>query len=232
MNEQYFFQMLHGLLVSIELTALSVSVGLLIALLMTVTLIMQIPVLSHFSKAIVLMMTGTPLLVQIYLMYYGPGQFQVVRESSLWVLLQQPWFCAIAAFSINTAAYTTHLLKSTYDLIPKEMHQVCRALGMATSSRLKILMSYAFRRAIPAYSNEVILVFKGTSLASTITLMDLMGYAEQINTMTYDTLAVFGIAGALYFAINTLLSLMFRQLEKHALGFELNSSHERTTLTK
>lgn len=220
MNEFYFIQMLHGLWTSIELTIASVLVGVCLAILMTITLVLRTPILSQLSKLIVVVITGTPLLVQIYLVYYGPGQFEVVRNSSLWGLLQQPWFCAITAFAINTAAYTTQLFKGAYDVIPKEMHQVCRALGMTTPYRLKVLLSYALRRALPAYSNEVILVFKGTSLASTITLMDLMGYAEQINTMTYDTLVVFAIAGCLYFAINALLTLMFRRLEKRVLGFE------------
>ncbi|MGF1742708.1 arginine ABC transporter permease ArtM [Vibrio profundum] len=220
MNETYFYQMLHGLLTSLELTATSVVVGIVLALMMTITLVLRIPVLLHVSKAIVVVITGTPLLVQIYLVYYGPGQFTWIRHSPMWGLLQQPWFCAIAAFSLNTAAYTTQLFKGAYDVIPKEMHQVCRALGLPTLYRLKILLSYALRRALPAYSNEVILVFKGTSLASTITIMDLMGYAERINTMTYDTLVVFSIAGGLYFAINSVLTLAFRMMEKSALRFE------------
>lgn len=83
------------------------------------------------------------------------------------------------------------------------------------------LITFAIRRAVPAYSNEVILVFKGTSLASTITIMDLMGYAQRINGQTYDTLTVFGIAGAMYLLVNGILTLIFRKVEKRALAFEV-----------
>ncbi|HIF9222279.1 TPA: arginine ABC transporter permease ArtM, partial [Photobacterium damselae] len=86
---------------------------------------------------------------------------------------------------------------------------------------LGVLLPFAIRRAVPAYSNEVILVFKGTSLASTITIMDLMGYAQRINGQTYDTLTVFGIAGAMYLLVNGILTLIFRQIEKRALAFEV-----------
>lgn len=85
---------------------------------------------------------------------------------------------------------------------------------------LRVLLPFAIRRAIPAYSNEVILVFKGTSLASTITIMDIMGYAQRINAQTYDTLVVFSVAGLFYLGVNGVLTLIFRQVEKKALAFE------------
>ncbi len=91
---------------------------------------------------------------------------------------------------------------------------------METKTTLSTLLPFAIRRAVPAYSNEVILVFKGTSLASTITIMDIMGYAQRINAQTYDTLTVFAIAGAMYLTVNAILSILFRLLEKKALAFE------------
>lgn len=220
MNEQQVWQLVEGLGTSIQLTAASLLVGGILALLMTLTLILRNPGLHWLSRGIITLFTGTPLLVQIFLVYYGPGQFDVIRESFLWTWLSQPWFCAMIALALNTASYSAQLFKGAFNAIPSGQWQACRALGMNTASTLKVLLPYAIRRAVPAYSNEVILVFKGTSLASTITIMDLMGYAQRINAQTYDTLTVFGVAGAFYLTVNGILTLIFRQAEKKALSFE------------
>lgn len=221
MNEQHVWQMLGGLATSLELTAVSLLVGCTLALLMTLTLIMRTTGLHWISRGIITLFTGTPLLVQIFLIYYGPGQFEAIRESFLWNWLSQPWFCAMLALALNTAAYSTQLFKGAFNAIPSGQWQACSALGMDKVATLRVLLPFAIRRAIPAYSNEVILVFKGTSLASTITIMDLMGYAQRINAQTYDTLVVFSVAGAFYLAVNGILTLIFRQVEKKALAFEV-----------
>lgn len=221
MNEQHVWQLLDGLIVSLELTAVSLLVGCTLALLMTLTLILKTPGLHWLSRGIITLFTGTPLLVQIFLIYYGPGQFEWVRESFFWQWLSQPWFCAMLALALNTAAYSTQLFKGAFNAIPSGQWHACKALGMNTKATLGVLLPYAIRRAIPAYSNEVILVFKGTSLASTITIMDIMGYAQRINAQTYDTLMVFSVAGAFYLAVNGVLTLIFRQVEKKALAFEM-----------
>lgn len=220
MNELHVWQLLEGLVVSLELTAVSLIVGCTLALLMTLTLILKTPGIHWLSRGTITLFTGTPLLVQIFLIYYGPGQFEWVRESVLWHWLSQPWFCAMLALALNTAAYSTQLFKGAFNAIPSGQWQACKALGMNTKATLGVLLPYAIRRAIPAYSNEVILVFKGTSLASTITIMDIMGYAQRINAQTYDTLMVFSVAGVFYLAVNGVLTLIFRQVEKKALAFE------------
>lgn len=220
MKEQHLWQLLEGLGTSLQLTAASLLVGCILSLLMTISLVMRTPIVHWFSRALITLFTGTPLLVQIFLVYYGPGQFEWIRESVLWVWLSQPWFCAMFALALNTAAYSTQLFKGAFNAIPSGQWQACRALGMNKIATLRVLLPYALRRAVPAYSNEVILVFKGTSLASTITIMDLMGYAQRINAQTYDTLMVFGVAGAFYLAVNGALTLLFRQIEKKALAFE------------
>ncbi|ENM5896758.1 arginine ABC transporter permease ArtM [Vibrio mimicus] len=220
MKEQHLWQLLEGLGTSLQLTAASLLVGCILSLLMTISLVMRTPIVHWFSRALITLFTGTPLLVQIFLVYYGPGQFEWIRESVLWVWLSQPWFCAMFALALNTAAYSTQLFKGAFNAIPNGQWQACRALGMNKIATLRVLLPYALRRAVPAYSNEVILVFKGTSLASTITIMDLMGYAQRINAQTYDTLTVFGVAGAFYLTVNGALTLLFRQIEQKALAFE------------
>lgn len=220
MKEQHVWQLLQGLATSLELTVASLLVGCILSLLMTTILVLRVPVLHWLSRGLITLFTGTPLLVQIFLIYYGPGQFDWIRGSFLWHWFSQPWFCAMLALALNTAAYSTLLFKGAFNAIPSGQWQACRALGMDKIRTLQVLLPYALRRAVPAYSNEVILVFKGTSLASTITIMDLMGYAQRINAQTYDTLTIFGVAGAFYLTINAILTLLFRQIEKKALAFE------------
>ncbi|CAM4229464.1 arginine ABC transporter permease ArtM [Vibrio neonatus] len=220
MNSQHFYQMLDGLMTSVHLTVVSLIVGCILALLMTLTLILRTPGVHWLSRGVITLFTGTPLLVQIFLIYYGPGQFEAIHNSFIWHWLSQPWFCAMLALALNTAAYSTQLFKGAYNAIPSGQWQACRALGMNNAQSLRVLLPYAIRRAIPAYSNEVILVFKGTSLASTITIMDVMGYAQRINAQTYDTLTVFGVAGVFYLSVNGILTLIFRHIERKALAFE------------
>ncbi len=220
MNQQHVWQMVDGLQTSLQLTVVALIVGCLLALLMTLSLILRTPAVHWLTRGIITLFTGTPLLVQIFLVYYGPGQFEVIRESFLWTWLSQPWFCAMLALALNTAAYSTQLFKGAFNAIPSGQWQACRALGMDMKATLRVLLPFAIRRAIPAYSNEVILVFKGTSLASTITIMDIMGYAQRINAQTYDTLVVFSVAGLFYLGVNGILTLIFRQVEKKALAFE------------
>ncbi len=220
MNEQHVWQMLSGLVTSIELTAISLLVGCALAIFMTITLVLRLATLHWVSRAVITLFTGTPLLVQIFLIYYGPGQFEWIRDSVLWSSLSQPWFCAMLALALNTAAYSTQLFYGAVNAIPSGQWQACKALGMNTKQTLQVILPYAIRRAVPAYSNEVILVFKGTSLASTITIMDVMGYAQRINAQTYDTLSVFAVAGAFYLAVNGILTLIFRQIERKVLAFE------------
>jgi len=142
-----------------------------------------------------------------------------MKQSWLWELLKEPWFCAILALGLNTAAYSTRLFKGALDAVPYGEVLACKALGMTKGQTLNIKLRHAMRRVVPGYSNEVILVLKGSSLASTITIMDMMGIAQRLNAQTYDTLGVFGVAGAIYLAMNGSLTLAFRWLERRALAF-------------
>ena len=192
MNMSYLPELLKGLGTTLELTLASLLVGLVLALLFTVILTLKIRPFTWLVKFQILLFTGTPLLVQIFLIYYGPAQFDIVKESSLWPLISQPWFCAMMALALNSAAYSTQLFKGAIEAVPKSDWEACMALGMTHRQALmRVILPHAMRRALPAYGNEMILVMKGSSLASTITLMDLMGYAARLNAQTYDTLTVF-----------------------------------------
>ncbi|MFQ2038516.1 arginine ABC transporter permease ArtM [Aeromonas veronii] len=218
--QEYLVTLLGGLVTTLELTLFSLLLGIVLAALMTWVLELRLPVATQLVQLWVLLFTGTPLLIQIFLIYYGPGQFDWLKASPLWPLLKQPWFCAVLALGLNTAAYSTRLFKGALDAIPAGEVEACRALGFNGRQTLWMKVRHAARHLVPAYSNEVILVLKGSSLASTITIMDIMGLAQGLNAQTYDTLAVFGVAGGLYLAMNGLLTIGFRWCEKRALAFQ------------
>ncbi|HHQ4883634.1 TPA: arginine ABC transporter permease ArtM [Aeromonas veronii] len=218
--QEYLVTLLGGLVTTLELTLFSLLLGIVLAALMTRVLELRLPVATQLVQLWVLLFTGTPLLIQIFLIYYGPGQFEWLKASPLWSLLKQPWFCAVLALGLNTAAYSTRLFKGALDAIPAGEVEACRALGFNGRQTLWMKVRHAARHLVPAYSNEVILVLKGSSLASTITIMDIMGLAQGLNAQTYDTLAVFGVAGGLYLAMNGLLTIGFRWCEKRALAFQ------------
>ncbi len=171
-------------------------------------------------RGYITLFTGTPLLVQIFLIYYGPGQFPTLQEyPALWHLLSEPWLCALIALSLNSAAYTTQLFTVRFARSRKVNGSPVAPSGMSKKDTLAILLPYAFKRSLSSYSNEVVLVFKSTSLAYTITLMEVMGYSQLLYGRTYDVM-VFGAAGIIYLVVNGLLTLMMRLIERKALAFE------------
>jgi len=195
-------------------------VALVLALLFTIVLTLRPIVLTQLVQGYITLFTGTPLLVQIFLIYYGPGQFDWIKQTPwLWNMLSQPWLCAMVALALNSAAYTTQLFYGAVKAIPSGQWQSCEALGMSRSQTLRILLPFAFKRALSSYSNEVVLIFKSTSLAYTITLMEVMGYSQQMYGRTYDVM-VFGAAGVIYLCVNGLLTLIMRMVERRALAFE------------
>lgn len=216
----YLPELLKGLHTSLTLTAASLSLALAFALLFTAILSLKVPLLSQLVRGYITLFTGTPLLVQIFLIYYGPGQFPSIQAVPwLWHFLSQPWLCALLALSLNSAAYTTQLFHGAMRAIPTGQWESCAALGMDRQETLRILLPYAFKRALSSYSNEVVLVFKSTSLAYTITLMDVMGHGQMLYGRTYDV-TVFATAGLIYLCVNGLLTLIMRLIERRALAFE------------
>ncbi|PIJ51289.1 arginine transporter permease subunit ArtM [Erwinia sp. OLTSP20] len=216
----YFPELLTGLQTSLTLTAISLILALLLAVLFTIILTLKVPVFSQAVRGYITLFTGTPLLVQIFLIYYGPGQFPALQHIHwLWQLLSQPWLCALLALALNSAAYTSQLFYGAIRAIPSGQWQSCAALGMSRKETLHILLPYAFKRALSAYSNEVVLVFKSTSLAYTITLMDVMGHGQMLFGRTYDVM-VYVAAGVIYLCVNGLLTLLMRLIERRALAFE------------
>ncbi len=162
---------------------------------------------------------GTPLLVQLFLLYHGLAQFEVVRHGPWWPWLGSAWFCAVCAFALNTAAYLTEILHGATLTVTRGEREAARALGMGEWTLWRrIVLPLAARRALPAYGNEVVLMLHGTSLASTVTLLDLTGVAREANSRFYLPFEAFGAAALCYLLITVLLVGGFRLAERRWLA--------------
>jgi polar amino acid transport system permease protein len=194
--------LLGGLVVTLELTVLSLIFGMVLALPLAALRTAQSPVLWVPAYGYIIFFRGTPLLVQIFLIYYGTGQFDWIRGTPLWPLLREAYWCAILAFSLNTAAYTAEILRGAIQAVPRGEIEAALALGMSRWLVFRLIsLPRAFRLALPAYGNEIILVIKSSSLASTITLLDITGVARTLVAHTYAPYEVFLVAGALYLVL-------------------------------
>ncbi len=218
-----FESLLSGATLSLGLTCLSLVIGLFLALIMTYVLNSNYNSLKFLTQGFIFFTRGVPLLVQFFLLYYGSAQFEWVRNSLLWEILQHPFACALIALALNSSAYTTVLLQSSICNIPKGEIEACIALHMPLYTRLRqVILPRAFSTFWPAYSNEAIMVLKSTSLASTITLMDLMGATRQIIAKTYEPAEALIMAGCLYLLMSGLLMGIF-----HTLRYYFNNKNNK-----
>ncbi len=217
---EYIKEILPGLQTSLSLTFSALLAAFMLSIVLTMILTMKLPVFSQLVRGYITLFTGTPLLVQFFLIYYGPGQFPSLKEYPwFWQLMSEPWLCAMVTLTLNSAAYSTLLFYGAVKAIPAGQWQSCQALGMSKVHSMRILLPYALKRALSSYSNEVVLIFKSTSLASTITLLDIMGYSQLQFGRSYDA-TIFIAAGIIYLCINGLLTLLMRIIEQRALSFE------------
>jgi arginine/ornithine transport system permease protein len=208
-----------GLQVTAILLAASLALGLAGAIPLAIARRSRRPWLSRPVWLFTYAIRGTPLLVQLFLLYYGLAQFEAVRGSVAWAWLSSAWFCAIAAFAINTCAYTTEILAGSLEATPAGEIEAARALGMGRATVMRrILLPSALRRAIPAYSNEAIMMLQGTSLASIVTLLDLTGAASEMNSRTYLPFEAFLTAAAFYLALTFVLVALFHRAERRWLA--------------
>ena len=214
---QNFDRFLWGALTTLELTIISLIVGGILSIPLAIIRAGNNPFLNAPVWVFTYVFRGTPLLVQTYLIYYGLGQFEWIRETFLWgPILSQAWYCALIAFSLNTAAYTTELLRGSIVNTNRGEIEAAKACGFSSSMRMRrIVLPSAFRRALPAYSNEVIFMLHGSVVASTITIQDLLGVGRWLNGRYYLAYEGFITAAVLYFIIVLAVSRGFRFWEKH-----------------
>lgn len=198
---------LPGVPLTLKLACTSVALGALIALPLALMRLSGIAVLDWFARGYTFVFRSTPLLVQIFIIYYGLGQFREIRTSVLWPILRDPYWCAIIALTLNTAAYASEIIRGGITSVAAGQIEAARAVGM---SRLvafrRIIVPQAVRQALPGYGNELILMVKATSLASIITMLEVTGLAAKMISETYRAIEVFIVAGAVYLVINFVLT--------------------------
>lgn len=162
---------------------------------------------------------GTPLLVQLFILYHGLAQFEAVRHSAAWVLLQNAWFCAWLAFTLNSCAYTTEIFAGALRATPAGEVEAARSFGMGGFWLwVRILLPSALRRALPQYSNEVVGLMHATAIASTVTLVDITRVARDVYANHLVITESFGVAAAIYFVLTFSLAGAFKLLERRFLG--------------
>ena len=162
---------------------------------------------------------GTPLLVQLFIVYYGLAQFEGLRASVAWPLLRSASFCAVLAMAVNTCAYTTEMLHGAIRALPHGEIEAALSLGMSRWQMLRrVVLPLAMRRSIPAYSNEAVMMLHGTSLASVVTLMDVTGVARDLNARFYLPFESFLAAAAIYLGLTFALVGAFRFAESRWLA--------------
>ena len=210
-----FPKLLNATVITLKLLSASLFFGLFIGLLFAVLRMNKNPIINKFAYGYSYVFRGTPLLVQIFIIYYGLGQIEYFRSIVLWVIFKEPYWCAIIAFTLNTGAYTSEILRSAFQTIKPGLIEAGKSLGI--SSRIifyKIQIPIAIRQSLPAYGNEIILMLKGTSLASTVTLMDLTGVAKYIISTTFRPIEVFIVAGSIYLFMTFLVHNFIKFLER------------------
>jgi len=203
-----------GTLTTLKLLVVSLVAGLAIALPLGVMRASPKAWLSGPVWGFTYVIRGTPMLVQLFLIYYGFAQFEWMRESAFWIWFKSAWFCAMLAFTVNTCAYTTEIIAGAIKATNAGELEAARSMGMSRSTVLRrILLPSALRRALPAYSNEAIMMLHGTSLASVVTLIDLTGAAREMNSRFYLPFEAFLTAGAFYLVLTFILVGAFRAAE-------------------
>ncbi len=211
---------LWGTLLTLELTGLALILGGLLSVPLAIARAYKHPLLNFPIWCFTYLFRGTPLLVQTYLLYYGLAQFDSVRESFLWEpVLSSAWWCALIAFTLNTAAYTTEFLRGSIENTPSGEVEAARACGMSPFTMIRrIILPSSFRRALPAYSNEVIFMLHGSVVLSTITLQDILGAGRWLNGRYYLAYEGFITAMLFYMVLVFIISRGFKYWEKHWLG--------------
>jgi len=209
-----FPKLLSGLNLTIQLVTISLFLGFCLAIGMALLRLSNNTFLSFFAKTYVFYIRGTPLLVQIFLIYYGIAQFEIIRESFVWSFFKEAYWCGILALTLNTCAYSSEIIRGGIQSVPFGQIESAKSVGMSRFLLYKrIILPIAFRQALPAYGNEMILMVKATSLVSTITLMEVTGIARLIIAKTFSPVEIFIVAGLIYLTINFIVTRLVNYCE-------------------
>ncbi len=208
-------QYAQGIRTTLFLLALSLASSLLLAVPLAVARVSPKPWVARPVWLFTYVLRGTPLLVQLFILYHGLAQFEAVRESSVWFLLRSPWFCAWLAFTINSTAYTTEIFAGALRATAVGEIEAARSYGLGgLKLYTRVLLPSALRRALPQYSNEVVGLMHATAIASTVTLVDITRVARDVYANSLLVTESFGMAALIYFALTFSLVGVFKLLER------------------
>ena len=215
-----------GVLVTLKLLAISLAIGLAMAVPLALMRVSKQPAVNFPAWLYTYVIRGTPMLVQLYLLYYGLAQFEAVRDSMFWPMLSNATICACLAFAINTSAYSAEILAGSIKATPSGEIEAAKAIGMSRFKLYRrILLPSALRRSLPQYSNEVIMMLHATSLASLVTLVDITGAARTINSQFYMPFEAYITAGVFYLCLTYILVRLFRLAETRWLVYLAPRKH-------
>lgn len=209
-------KMLMGIGLTFQLLILSAILGLILAIVLMLMRISGKWWLSWPAQAYIYVFRGTPILVQIFIVYYGFPQLEMIRESGLWPVFREPFGCAVFALSLNTGAYVSEILRGGVQGVDRGVLEAGEALGLSRIQRFVYLTTpIAMRLALPAYGNDIISLLKSTALASTITLMDMTGIARTIVAQTYAPYEIFISVAIVYMVLTFLIQKLMARIERH-----------------
>jgi arginine/ornithine transport system permease protein len=207
-----------GLQVTLLLLVLACASGFVLSVPLAVARVSPNGWLSKPVFLFTYVLRGTPLLVQMFMVYHGLAQFESVRSSMAWVALKSPWFCAWLVFTLNTTAYTTEIFAGALKATPSGELEAARALGLTEAAIYRrILLPGALRRALPQYGNEVVMMMHATAIASTVTLVEITRVARDVYYNHLSAVESFGVAALIYFVLTFSLAGLFKLAERRFL---------------
>ena len=208
-----------GFVTTVQLVFLSLLIGLIIAVPLGIMRSSTNPFISKPIWAYVYIFRGTPLLVQLYLIYYGTAQIQGIQDTVFWYILSEAFYPCLIAFVLNTAAYTTEIVRGAIASTPKGEIEAAKAYGMSWRQQMRrIILPSAMRRGLPAYANEVIFMLHASSIASVVTIVDLTGAARDIYARFYAPFEAFLFVAAIYLCMTFALIYLFRKIENRIMA--------------
>ncbi|WP_396588645.1 ABC transporter permease [Bermanella sp. R86510] len=208
-----------GFVTTVQLVFLSLIIGLVLSVPLAIMRTSNKKWINYPVWVFTYLFRGTPLLIQLYLIYYGITLVEGIQDSVWWVIFERAYYPCLIAFTLNTTAYTTEIFRGAIETTPKGEIEAAKAYGMGWAKRMqRIILPGAFRRAIPAYSNEVIFMLHASAIASTVTIIDLTGAARDIYARFYAPFESFLFVAAIYLCLTFSIILLFKQLEKRLLG--------------
>ena len=215
-----FFKIVEGIPLTLQVVSISTILGIFLAVAVALMRISGNRLMSLPAYYFVYLIRGTPLSLQLYFVYYGLSQFEAIRESILWPILKEPYWCGIITLTISTGAYSSEIIRGGILSVSKNYIEASGALGLSQiKTFMLITLPITVRQALPAYGNELILMVKASSLISIVTLMEITGIARTIISKTYAPVEIFLVAGSIYLVINFII-VMFVNLAERRLGIE------------